>query len=232
MDSGALELLLQAGVLVGLLLSVLIALILPLAYWLWLTEPTQRFRSAKVSRGMKCALIQVSVVLVLADMLFRATPLSAFLFPPTGIALFLYLASKYHQLLLFPLLGAATVTALAGSACWIVTRRTDYSIWPAISAMVFCSATFLLAERHSTAAQDQAIQSLRPDCLIRSSFLHSLRIAGQEFQFGYHILAFKSEEPFGWSYAEMEFYPVPRQAAINVDGAGDLFRRCYGKNLT
>jgi hypothetical protein len=55
----------------------------------------------------------------------------------------------------------------------------------------------------------------------RNSFFWSLVNAPEEFQFDIHAVATVGEESYGWSYREMGWYLIPREAWGDV--AADIF---------
>lgn len=54
------------------------------------------------------------------------------------------------------------------------------------------------------------------ECYHKNSFLHSLSIAGKEFQFNTHAIAVFKKVPYFWSYRDQKFYTVRFSIYKNV----------------
>lgn len=61
-----------------------------------------------------------------------------------------------------------------------------------------------------------AFDDLHPDIEVQNSFLASIFQAPRELQFFLHGAAMKDCTPMAWSYADMDFYRLPDNAAVNV----------------
>ena len=217
--------------LIAALLLFAAAIATVIAWWLLLAVPVVRaIQQKRPLPGIRFALLQASLVLLLAETLLVPTQHGAFLFPPLGIFWYSGVAADHWQLFLIPMaLGALSAFTLSRALAryspqfWIVA--------PAAATATFCAVTLLAASIVSSRAQAAAATALQPDCFHTGNFFKSLRIARLEYQFDYHSLAFKDEQAFGWSFSRMGFYPIKPNTVINLHGALSAFEQCYGKPL-
>lgn len=86
----------------------------------------------------------------------------------------------------------------------------------AISMAAFCLASVVSANVITSSIRSQKVTELSPDRVRLTTFAHSLRFAGREFQFDLHGAALKDCRPYAWSYKRMAFYELPPNIAVNV----------------
>ncbi len=122
----------------------------------------------------------------------------------------------FMDFLLVPLLFGIFFAAVA---FWIWRRNVTHFrqlAW-CMFAIAFFTTAYIAAALSANFFQTRTIAALAPDCFRRGSFWHSVQIAGEEFQFDTHVIARKYGVVYGWSFKELDFYPIPESVTINLD---------------
>jgi hypothetical protein len=211
----------------------LIAIAVVALYWYFLVAPVIRaYRRNKPPPKIHLAVLQINLVLLAVEAALvpsqRGTGL--FVFPFVAIPRYLVIISKYWLLFETPvILGSVCAGALL-VALAILFRQRSWYFAPALATVTLCSATLIAADQTSKREQAARIATLQPDCSFPGDFLRSLRIAGLEFQFNYHMLALKQGTAYGWSFSSMDFYRIPENAIKNLNGSELAFQQCYGRS--
>lgn len=200
------------------------------AYWYFLAGPVVRaFRRNQPPPKFRFSLLQANLVLIIAEILLTRS-IGAWLFPPLAIYWYSGIILDYWILFRTPLAWSVISAGIVFAFLAVVFRRRFWYFAPAIITATLCAVFLVKAARISAAEQFAAIARLNPDCAFPGDFFRSLRIAKQEFKFDYHFLVFKDEKAFGWSFAQMGFYPIGTNIVKNLNGAKLGFERCYGKS--
>ena len=218
-------------ILIAIAIVALIAIAIVALYWYFLVAPVIRayWRSEPLPK-FRLALLQTNLVLLAVEVALVPSQLGASLFPFVAIPWYLAFISKYWLLFETPvILGSVSAGALLVLLA-ILFRQRSWYFAPALATVTLCSVTLIAADHTSKRQQAARVATLQPDCSFPGDFLRSLRIAGLEFQFDYHTLAFKHETAFGWSFSEMDFYRIPENVIKNLNGSERAFQQCYGRS--
>jgi hypothetical protein len=136
---------------------------------------------------------------------------------PLAFPIFLPFAAqhflKFANFLLVPVVNAALVAIVVGVMISYIMRRIKHLKYTAYLLPLLVNAVFLVtflvsAERAKAAAIAKVMKGRSPDCLVVTSFLHSLRIAGQEHTSGLHAIYTEKGRMYNWSFKLMRFYEV------------------------
>ncbi|TIX48912.1 hypothetical protein [Alteraurantiacibacter aquimixticola] len=117
-----------------------------------------------------------------------------------------------------PRLGAPYWPAIAlGGLALAAAAFARWSQWklPLFAALALAIPT-LLVGLYADHLRAQAFAEFEADQELQHSFFRSIREAPKEFQLYFHGAAMKDCMPYGWSYRDMGFYPLPPQVAANV----------------
>jgi hypothetical protein len=202
-------------------------------YWCLLVVPVIRaYWRNKPPPKIQLAVLQVNLVLLAVEAVLIPSQLGTglFLFPFVAIPRYLALISKYWLLFETPLTAAVISAAALLVVLVILFRQRSWYFAPALATVTLCAVTLVAADQTSKREQAAKIATLQPDCSFPGDFLRSLKIAGLEFQFDYHMLALKQGTAYGWSFSNMDFYRIPENAIKNLNGSELAFQQCYGRS--
>jgi hypothetical protein len=198
-------------------------LIVPVILAVWRHKPLPKIHSA---------VLQMNLVLLIAEAALVSSQIGTglFLFPFIAIPWYLNIISKYWLLFETPVIAGIVAASTLLVVLAMLFRQRAWYFAPALATATLCAITLIAAMRTSTNAQAAGIASLQPDCSFPGDFLRSLRIAGLEFQFDYHMLALKQGTAYGWSFSSMDFYRIPENAIKNLNRSELAFQQCYGRS--
>jgi len=117
-----------------------------------------------------------------------------------------------------PLIGAAGIAVVCAGAVGLIVRRVPLVIPVAVFLCVFGGVFLVWAESRRSHLMEAAIAAIAPDCSRQSSFLSSLRAAGDWPQLFVHAIVKKGSSTLIWSYREMKFVDLPESARANIAG--------------
>jgi hypothetical protein len=163
---------------------------------------------------LPAAIFQLTLVGVLAEIVFFSA-WSAILCPPLGLLLSARRLWDFRMFLSVPI-GIGILTAAIAFAIWRRWGGKTRLLASGLAALVFCAVAFVAAAQTADRLQTNSITQLAPECVSRISFWESVQIAGEEFQFSAHVIAKKDGKPFGWSFKELKFYPIPASVVGNI----------------
>lgn len=113
----------------------------------------------------------------------------------------------------------AMLAAVLGAwlAAVLLARRTRWPTLVPVLVLTFAMAAASgLAFARMGAARAAAVERFGAECVALAPLWRSFREAPREFQFFTHGTAVKDGAPYGWSWGEMRFYPLPPNVARNV----------------
>jgi hypothetical protein len=87
---------------------------------------------------------------------------------------------------------------------------------PTFIAVAMFAVFWTGGEMRTRFLQDAAIAKWSFDCVSKKSFVHSLNIGGEEFQFDLHTSAMKDGKSYGWSFKTLDFYEIPQSVLSNI----------------
>ena len=116
-----------------------------------------------------------------------------------------------------PLLGAAGVAVICAGVIGMIVRRAPLVIHLAVFLSIFGGVFLVWAEARRSHLMEAAIAAIAPDCSRQSSFLSSMRAAGDWPQFRVHAILKKGSSIQIWSYREMKFVDLAERARANIE---------------
>ena len=132
-------------------------------------------------------------------------------------ALYHYLTSLDRYWTFFePIAYAAFATAAIVFLGLIFVRHPIRCWMPAFIAVAMFVVFWTGGEMRTRFLQDEAIAKWNFDCVSKKSFVHSLNIGGEEFQFELHTSAMKEDRSYGWSFKTLNFYEIPQGVLKNI----------------
>jgi hypothetical protein len=98
--------------------------------------------------------------------------------------------------------------------CLIISRIRIWCVAPSLLVALFTG--IVIGENVSKQPMRETAASMGIEVLARNSLWWSLRNAPREFQWELHAGGRLEDQFFGWSYSEMNWYPIPETARANV----------------
>ncbi|MFN4016813.1 MAG: hypothetical protein ACK4JB_15850 [Reyranella sp.] len=124
---------------------------------------------------------------------------------------------RHNDFLGPPLLGAAGVAVICAGLVGVIARRAPLVVHLAVLFSIFGGVFLVWAEARRSHLMQAAISAIAPDCSRQSSFLSSIRTAGDWPQFFVHAILKKGSSIQIWSYREMKFVELAEAARANIE---------------
>ncbi len=127
---------------------------------------------------------------------------------------------KYWNFVEWPLLMSFLCAGVAGGLVYLIAPSMPLGLkMLVVNIMVLC-VFVLSADLKRSHLMDSAVRAAKAECFDSRSFISSVGIAGEDFQFDVHAVYRKGSEIFVWSYRDQSFFKIPETISRNLNLMG------------
>lgn len=196
----------------GILLIGALAVLIGLScLWLWLILCIRKQGWLRIVGAIALQLSFVAFVFGL--MVGEGAYLNA-LFPPLFFPQFLQVWFGDNAFVSALRPAAAIAGGVTLAVCLIISRIRIWCVAPSLLVALFTG--IVIGESMTKQAMRETAASRGIEVLARKSLWWSLRNAPREYQWELHAEGKLQDQLLGWSYREMNWYPIPDAARANV----------------
>ncbi|WP_428737696.1 hypothetical protein [Sulfurimonas sp.] len=163
---------------------------------------------------MKKTLLQTYLFWALFSF-YNINLLGAFLIPPLLLLVPDFYA-KFFPFLVLPFIISLLLTSLTTFLTYRYWSQYIKGYSPLAYNFLFLVFFLLSANYYKNILILDRLQKYNVNYAYVNSFLYSVYIASEEYQFNSHAVFYKNEKLYLWSYRDLDFYICPENARNNI----------------